>query len=112
MMLDALETEAELEAPPTPGAVPPPAISEGRRIWIMLALATVTMLASTDRNVLSVLLVPIKNSLHVSDAAMGGLSGAAFALVYATIAIPMARFADRTNRRNLIAAAVAFWSVM
>ena len=41
---------------------------------------------------------------------MGMLTGFAFAMFYATLGIPIARFADRTNRRNLIAGALAIWS--
>jgi predicted MFS family arabinose efflux permease len=74
-------------------------------------LGVVAMLAAVDRNILSVLLVPIQNDLRVSDAAMGALTGTAMALVYATVALPMGRLADRINRRNLLAVAVAAWSV-
>jgi predicted MFS family arabinose efflux permease len=109
-----MPTTSEAEAGPgaQPVAIGPTDISEGRRTWAILVLAAIALLAAVDRNVLSVLLVPIKHSLHASDAAMGALTGAAYALVYSTLAIPMARFADRTNRRNLIAFAVALWSGM
>lgn len=86
------------------------AISAGRTIYVTIALALVTMLATADRNIMSVLLVPIQRDLGVSDAAMGALSGTAFAIVYATAALPLARFADLGNRRNLVAAAVVVWS--
>lgn len=86
--------------------------SRARRTWITLMLGVVAFLAATDRNILSVLLVPIQNDLNVSDAAMGALTGAAFSLVYATAALPLAWLADRTNRRNFIAVSVAFWSAM
>jgi predicted MFS family arabinose efflux permease len=90
----------------------PEVYGEGARIWVMLVLAAIALLAAVDRNVLSVLLVPIKTSLHASDAAMGALTGASYALVYSTLAIPMARLADRSNRRNLLTLAVALWSAM
>ena len=73
-------------------------------------LAAVALLASIDRQAFAVLLVPIQRDLKVSDAAMGALTGGAFAVVYALLALPLARLADRTNRRNLLAAAVAVWS--
>jgi predicted MFS family arabinose efflux permease len=63
-----------------------------------------------DRQILSILLDPVKNDLGLSDTAMGMLTGFAFAMFYATLGIPIARFADRTNRRNLIAGALAIWS--
>ena len=64
-----------------------------------------------DRQILSILLEPVKNDLGLSDTAMGMLTGFAFAMFYATLGIPIARFADRTNRRNLIAAALGIWSI-
>ena len=64
-----------------------------------------------DRQILSILLEPVKTDLGLSDTAMGMLTGFAFAMFYATLGIPIARFADRTNRRNLIAGALAVWSV-
>ena len=65
-----------------------------------------------DRQILSILLEPIKQDLALSDSALGMLTGFAFALFYATLGIPIARFADRSNRRNLIAWALAIWSAM
>ena len=65
-----------------------------------------------DRQILSILLEPIKQDLGLSDSALGMLTGFAFALFYATLGIPIARFADRSNRRNLIAWALAIWSSM
>ena len=65
-----------------------------------------------DRQILSILLEPIKQDLGLSDSALGMLTGFAFALFYATLGIPIARFADRSNRRNLIAWALAIWSAM
>ena len=64
-----------------------------------------------DRQILSILLEPVKADLGLSDTAMGMLTGFAFAMFYATLGIPIARFADRTNRRNLIAWAVGIWSL-
>ena len=65
-----------------------------------------------DRQILSILLEPIKQDLGLSDSALGMLTGFAFALFYATLGIPIARFADRSKRRNLIAWALAIWSAM
>jgi predicted MFS family arabinose efflux permease len=75
-------------------------------------LALVLMLAEADRNLLSLLLSPIQKDLGVGDTAMGALTGMAFAAVYATVMLPMSRIADRGNRRNVIAVAVAVWSAM
>jgi len=81
------------------------------RTWAVTMLGAVGMLAAVDRNILSVLLVPIQNDLKVSDGAMGALTGTTMALVYATVALPIGRLADRTDRRKLLAFALAAWSV-
>jgi len=65
-----------------------------------------------DRQILSILLEPIKQDLGLSDTQLGMLTGFAFALFYATLGIPIARYADRGNRRNLIVVALTVWSAM
>ncbi len=65
-----------------------------------------------DRQILSILIEPIKLELGLNDTQMGLLTGFAFALFYATLGIPIARYADRGNRRNLIALALGVWSFM
>jgi len=63
-----------------------------------------------DRNVAGVLAVPIRAEFHLSDTALSEL-GIAFGLFYATVAIPIARLADRRSRANIIAISVAVWSL-
>ncbi|MBI2992619.1 MAG: MFS transporter [Gammaproteobacteria bacterium] len=65
-----------------------------------------------DRAVLGVLIQPIKHEFGVSDTALGLLGGIAFALFYATLGIPIAAWADRSSRRNVLALAIALWSTM
>ena len=65
-----------------------------------------------DRQILSVLLEPIKRDLGASDTQMGLLTGLAFALFYTVAAIPIARLADGGVRRDVIVIGVAVWSVM
>jgi predicted MFS family arabinose efflux permease len=65
-----------------------------------------------DRQILSILIEPIKADLGVSDFGMGLLSGTAFAIFYATLGMPLALVADRWNRRNLIGLSLAVWSGM
>ena len=64
-----------------------------------------------DRHILSVLLELIKREFRVSDAMLGLLGGFSFMILNAALAIPIARLADRTNRRTIIAVAVAAWSL-
>lgn len=65
-----------------------------------------------DRQILVILQEPIKMELGLSDAQLGLLSGFSFALVYITAGIPIAYWADRSNRRNIIAGALTVWSGM
>ncbi len=65
-----------------------------------------------DRQILAVLLEPIKRDLGASDTQMGLLTGPAFAVFYTLAAIPIARLADAGVRRDVIVVGVAVWSVM
>ena len=69
-------------------------------------------LAFVDRQALALLVQPIKNDLQVSDTAMSLLYGLSFTIFYVAVGIPVARLADRSNRRNIVAAAVFVWSGM
>lgn len=78
-----------------------------------LAILTITYVFNfLDRQLLAILLEPIKNEFGVSDTAMGILYGLTFALFYATLAIPVARLADKRSRRNILAFAAGLWSTM
>jgi MFS family permease len=70
------------------------------------------VLNAFDRRILGILLEPIKLEFAVSDTSLGLLGGVAFALFYATLGIPIAFWADRSNRRNVLALAVLVWSAM
>jgi len=65
-----------------------------------------------DRQILVIIQESIKQEMGLSDAQLGLLSGFSFALVYITAGIPIAYWADRGNRRNIISLAVAVWSGM
>lgn len=83
-----------------------------RRRYTLFLLFLVTVINMIDRQVMGVVIEPIKREFNVSDAAMGLLTGLAFSAVYCCCAIPIARHADRANRRNVIAMACTAWSVM
>ena len=84
-----------------------------RRRWTFLA---VLFLVSTsnyvDRNIIGVLLEPIKREFGVSDTMLGLLTGFSFAIFYATLGIPVARWADRGDRKIILTVSLAAWSVM
>ena len=60
---------------------------------------------------MSVLIEPIRTDLHLTDSAIGFLTGVSLAFFYVTAGLPMAALADRTNRVRLIAASLAAWSL-
>ena len=87
-------------------------ISRSARNYALGVLVLVYALNFVDRQILAILLPAIKVEFVVDDWVLGFLAGPAFALFYATLGVPIALLADRFNRRNLIAIAIAVWSVM
>ena len=77
-----------------------------------MLLACANSLAFVDRTVLTLLVEPIKADLQISDTLISLLTGASFVVFYVAAGLPVARFADRGNRRNIIAASVLVWSAM
>ena len=65
-----------------------------------------------DRQILVILQESIKAELGLSDTQLGLMTGLTFALFYVTLGIPIARLADRSNRRNIVAFSLAIWSAM
>ncbi len=91
-----------------PGGAPSRAYAH----YVLGVLVVVYVFNFVDRQILAILLEPIKRDLGVSDTAMGFLTGPAFALFYAFAGVPIARLADASVRRSVIAAGVAVWSLM
>lgn len=82
------------------------------RRYVLGLLVVVYTFNFIDRQILAILLPAIKAEFGVTDTILGFLAGSAFALFYATLGVPIALLADRWNRRNLIALALAIWSGM
>jgi MFS family permease len=83
------------------------------RRWYVLALLTSVYISNiADRFVISTLIEPIKADLHLTDSAIGFLTGTALAIFYTGMGIPLGLVADRIERRKLIAVSIAIWSVM
>jgi MFS family permease len=83
-----------------------------RRYYALGLLTVVYALNFLDRTIFNVLIEPIKREFALSDTTMGLLASFGFVLFYSLLGIPIARLADRFNRRNIVAAAFAFWSAM
>ncbi|MFT6366640.1 MAG: putative MFS family arabinose efflux permease [Halioglobus sp.] len=80
--------------------------------YTLFMLTIAYALNFVDRQILVILQEPIKLEMGLTDVQLGLLSGFSFALVYITAGLPIAYWADRGNRRNIIALAVTVWSGM
>lgn len=96
------------EPQPRPGAPASSAYSN----YVLGLLFVAYVFNFIDRNLLAALLESIKRDLVLSDSVMGFLTGTAFAVFYATLGIPFARWADVWVRRSIIAIGLALWSAM
>jgi len=89
-------------------AYPPPTYA-----WYVVVVLTVAYVVSfLDRQILALLVEPIRNDLGLSDTQMGLIMGAAFALFYTVLGVPIGRLADRYSRRGIIAAGITIWCFM
>ena len=100
------------ELNPDPARGPAPAASRAYARYVLGVLCVVYVFNFVDRQVLSILIDPIKEDLGASDTLMGLLVGFTFVVFYSLAGIPIARWADRGSRRTVIAFSLALWSVM
>jgi MFS family permease len=93
-------------------ATPPwPPEHEARRAVLVLMVAYI--FSYIDRQILAMLVGPIKADLGVTDFELSLLNGLAFAVCFTVLGVwPVGQWADRGNRRNLAAAGVFLWSLM
>jgi predicted MFS family arabinose efflux permease len=99
-----------MHAPSATGS--PTGFSTARRNWMLAAFTLVGICSTTDRGIIATILEPIKHEFHLSDSQLGFIAGLAFAVAHAIVAIPAGALGDRISRNRLIAASLAFWSVM
>lgn len=97
---------ADVHNPVSPSAV------NVSRTYCLIVLTAMSALNQLDRQLLSIVLEPVRREFTLSDVQLGLLSGLAFAALYTTLSIPAAMWAVNHNRRNLIAAAAAVWGGM
>jgi MFS family permease len=64
-----------------------------------------------DRTIMTILVEPIEADLHIKDTAIGVLHGFAFVIFYVTLGVPLGALADRSNRKRMICASIALWSL-
>ena len=82
------------------------------RYYVLAILTLVYAFNHIDRQVLVILLEPIRKDLGLQDWHLGLLSGLGFAAVYSTVGIPVAIWADRGVRRDIVALSLGVWSFM
>ena len=97
---------------PAANAAPHEAFSNKYRYYVLALLTLGYVFNFVDRQVMTILIEPIKMEFGATDTQMGLLSGLAFALFYATLGIPVARLADRWSRRNVLAISMTTWSAV
>lgn len=85
----------------------------GRSAWLTLFLLILAAILNfVDRQILNLLVAPIKAHFGLSDVQIGLLQGPAFAILYASSALPFGILVDRFSRRHILAIGVVTWSVM
>jgi len=94
-----------------PEPMPPFVASTAYRNYVLFILFVVYGLSYVDRQILSILMEPIRKEFEFSDMQLGLLSGVAFAIFYVTLGLPIARWADRHSRVNIITISLLVWSV-
>jgi len=81
------------------------------RHYLLAVLTVIVAFNYTDRFAFGIVLQDIKSDLHLTDSQLGILSGMAFAALYSTMGLPIARWADRGNRIAIISLATGIWSI-
>lgn len=81
--------------------------------WYVVSILTLAYISSfIDRQILALLVEPIKADFQISDTQMSLLIGMSFALFYTLMGLPIGRMVDSRNRRNIISIGIAVWSIM
>ncbi len=87
--------------------------TSNRYAWYAVFVLTLANISSfIDRQILSLLVKPIKHDLHLTDTQISLLMGLSFALFYTIFGMFIGRLADRNSRRNIIIAGISIWSLM
>ena len=82
------------------------------RQYMLMLLTVVAVFSYLDRGVLALALESIKEEFQLSDSQLGFMGGFSFALFYAVVGLPIARWADRGNRNHVVTFTTGLWSLM
>jgi MFS family permease len=105
-----MSSASELAEPRAPSAAEPWPASP-RAWWAVAVFCLAAVLSYTDRQILSLLVAPLRAELHISDTQISLLQGLAFALIYSVSGLPLGRLADIWPRRAVIVAGVSTWTL-
>ncbi|HEV7227009.1 MFS transporter [Brevundimonas sp.] len=94
----------------TDAAAKDPAANPGHRVYVLALLMVVYTFNFIDRQILAILVPYIQADLKFTDGQLGLLGGPAFAVVYSTLALPIAWLADRISRVSIVSVSLAVWS--
>jgi MFS family permease len=86
--------------------------SPGKAWWVVFVLLCCYTLSFIDRQILALMVGPIREDLNINDFWFSQLTGTAFAVLYSFLGIPIGILADRANRKRIIAVGIAIWSIM
>ena len=86
--------------------------SVGLRWYVLFIMMLAYTINIADRYVMSTVLEQIRLELHLTDSGVAFLTGVSLALFYVGMGIPLSWLADRSSRRNVLAASITVWSVM
>ena len=86
--------------------------SSGYAWYVVVVLTIAYIFSFLDRQILSLLVEPIRADLNITDTQMGMLQGLAFGIFYTLLGLPLGRLADRRSRRGIIAAGMTIWCLM
>lgn len=103
-------------AGPADGADPVTDATASRRAgyarYVLAILFLANCFNAMDRSIITILVEPIKQDLHLNDTEIGLITGLGYALIYTLVGIAIARLVDRGNRKTTLSVGIAFWSVM
>ena len=105
-MSDVTETAPTASDPQAKAKAP----SRPYRLYVLFLLTAVYTFNFVDRQIIGILSPAIKEDLGLADWQLGILKGFAFAVLYTTLGIPIARLADRINRVTIVSVSLALWS--
>jgi MFS family permease len=106
-MMQAVVNSARPSAQGRPTSYP----NAGYAGYVVAILFAATLLSQLDRQLPALLVRPLKQEFGISDTAFSLLQGYGFAIFYTIAGLPLGRFVDRGNRRNLIIVGLLFWSL-